>query len=370
MSRELEEQLAAVPERWRDATRTRTYAVIDYVVAGDDGGLLVKVLCRRTGLTTSAFYTLVRKWKASGGDVTSMVPWARQPGSKPRVPAEATAHIDRKAAPLIAEEPGRPTEPIAQGLLADWPDNVPRPGINYIRKRVNLLRTDHQKKIRRTRPDHGDDGETSEPTPRPRWPLDVIVVDHVAVQAVIGDGDEPTMPIVTFAIDAASRQPVGGAMTLDDPGPAEVARAIAGLAAFAAAEGAPGPPTIVLATAFARGWPELTVALRATGAKVIARRSKKFSFGPVAMRLLGGIFGGYRLAPRLGHRPRADRVTPRAMMSMPLRDLSTFSKQASIAIDMHRRSVVREESWPPAATPDTETWKRLAALSVGSPDIE
>lgn len=360
MSSELEARLADVPERWRDATRTRVYAVMDYEAAGNDGGLLVDVLARRTGLTTSAFYALVRRWRQSRGDVTAMAPWARRPGSKPRVPEQATLHIDAKVLPMIAENPSRPTEPIAQGLLADWPVEVPRPGISYIRKRVNQLRSEHQKKTRRVNKAAGDDEDGR--IPEPRWPLDVIIIDHIAIEAIVWADEDPTLPIVTFAIDSASGEPVGVAIGLDDPAPSAVMRAIADLAGVAAERGAPGPPTIIVSTAYARGWPEMTVALTNTGAKVVARRSKKLSFGPDANRMLNGRIAGYRLAPRLGHRPRSERATPRAVVTMPDRELDQLEAQLRAYVELRRDAVVIEESWPPAAKPSVAGWSSLAAL--------
>jgi hypothetical protein len=152
MSMELEEQLRAVPERWIDATRTRAHAVMDYITAGEDGSLLVDVLCRRTGLTRSAFYSLVRRWKKAGGNAAALAPWARRPGTKPRIASEVTRHIDAKITPLIAEDPGRPTEPIAIKLLQEWPDDLDRPGICYVRRRVDHARIEHRRNAADTQP--------------------------------------------------------------------------------------------------------------------------------------------------------------------------------------------------------------------------
>jgi len=363
MSRELEERLASVPERWRDATRTRAYAVIDYIAAGEDGALLVDVLCRRTGLTTSAFYALVRRYKASKGDAASLAPWARRPESKPRIPQDVTAHIDSLVTPLIAENPARPTEPIAQTVLASWPDHLTRPGISYVRRRVNHVRSEHQKKTRRTRRNDGDeDGHAARP--RTRWPLDVIIIDHIAIETVVWDGDEPELPIATLAIDVATHRPVGLFIGLDGPGPAAVACALGDLARLVSGRRAPGPPTIIMSTAYAHGWPELVQALASTGATVLARRSRKLTFGDDANRLLDGKLGGYRLAPRLGHRPRGERATPRAVSSMPNREMGVLQMQLQSLVSESRDAVAVEQNWPPAAIADPRTWEGLAVVAT------
>lgn len=368
MSRELEERLQAVPERWRDATRTRAYAVMDYVAAGDDGSLLVDVLCRRTDLTRSAFYSLVRRWHKSGQDPAALAPWARRADAKPRIARETTAHIDAQIAPLIDDDPQRPTEPIALKVLSDWPGHLDKPGISYVRRRVGHLRAAHQKKTRRVRRPAGDDAaEGSDLRPQPRWPLDVILVDHIALEAVVWDGDEPTLPIITLAVDLASWEPVAVSIGIDGPGPGSVVAVIADLAAEALRREAPGPPTIVLSTTFARGWPELTAELRETGAVVIAQRSRSLRFGPEVNRLLEGSLDGYKLAPRLGHRPVDERATPRAVLTMPNRELPELEQQLRRHVRKRLEQVANDLSWPPAAAPEPGVWNRMAALSNDHP---
>ena len=362
MSVELEAQLRAVPERWRDATRTRAYAVMDYVAAGADGALLVDVLCRRTDLTRSAFYGLVRRWKASGGDAAALAPWARRSNSKPRVAFEVTAHIDMQVEPLIAADPNRSTEPIALKVLDDWPAGLSKPGISYVRRRIGHVRSEQQKKTR-LKPQVLSDEDDQYPRPVPRWPLDVIVVDHVAVEAIVWSGEQATLPIATVAIDLASGRPVGVSIGLAEPGPAAVMAAIGCLAIDAAGAQAPGPPTIVLATAFANGWPDLIALLERAGAEVVAIRSRSLRFGHDANDLLNGRFDGYKLAPRLGHRPIEARVTPRSVLSLPSKDLDGLAKQMNGHARAEFDALTLGYTWPHAATTDPTTWGRLAALA-------
>lgn len=365
MSRELEEQLAVMPERWRDQTRTRAYAMLDYEAAGDDAALLVPVLSRRTGLTTSAFYALVRRWRASGRQMASLTPWARRSGTKPRIAAETTAHIDERAGPLIAEDPKRPTEPVARWLVANWPANLPRAGISYIRRRVNHLRVEHEKKTRRVRRAAADRcGDLGgDPRPRPRWPLDVILVDHVAVEAVVWPGDDPTLPLATLAIDLATGRAIGVSVGIVEPTPAGVAAALAGPAALAAIRGAPGPPTILLSTTFAKGWPQLVSALAEAGAKVVTRRSNRLSFGADAARLLRGGMAGYRLAPRLGHRPVLDRASPKAVTTMPSLEIDDLVGQLQATVQSNCDDIMVDESWPDAATVEPDVWHSLSQVT-------
>jgi hypothetical protein len=161
MSRELEERLRAIPERWRDVTRSRVHAVMDYANAGEDGAILVDVLCRRIGLTRSAFYALVRRWHKSNEDPAALAPWARRVDGTTRISKEVAEHIDGQVEPLIAADPDRPTEPVALGVLAGWPDDLRKPGISYVRRRVGLVREAHQKKTRRVSNPRGDEADDS-----------------------------------------------------------------------------------------------------------------------------------------------------------------------------------------------------------------
>jgi hypothetical protein len=365
MTRELEERLQAIPERWRDVTRTRTYAVMDYVSAGEDGAILVDVLCRRTGLTRSAFYALVRRWHKSKQDPAALAPWARRVDGTSRISKEVVEYIDGQVEPLIEQDPDRPTEPVAVGVLASWPDHLRKPGISYVRRRVGMARSEHQKKTRRVTLQGGDDGDDpSRSRPEPRWPLDVILIDHIAIEAVVWVDGEPTLPIATIAFDLSSGEPVAISVGLDIPGPATVAGVLAELAVTAAPR-APAPPTVIMSTVFARGWPKLTATLGETGAVVIPERSRKLKFGPDANRLLGGWLQGYKLAPRLGHRSLEERVSPRALTKMPHRELADLSRQLRGGAVLRLMTLIADANWPPAAAArPSYAWELMAALGA------
>ena len=363
MSKVLEEQLARVPERWRDATRTRAYAVMDYIAAGEDGSLLVDVLSRRVGLSRSAFHSLVRRWTKANGDAAALAPWARGADTMPRIAAKATDRIDEVAGPMLEEDVQRPTEPVAQHVLSTWPEALPRPGISYVRRRVNHLRAEREKKTRRV----GRAAELTTGHAPARWSLDVIFIDHVAMETVVWADEEPTLPIATLAIDVATGRPVAARMTLDAPTPELVVAVLADLAADAAPRLAPGPPTISVATTHAPEWTGLADRLASTGARVAARRAKRLAFGGEAHDLLGGRLCGYRLAPRLGHRPTSERATPKAVLALEHRELEDLDRQLQALVATSRDELMREEAWPPAAAPDPATWVRLAALAESSP---
>lgn len=366
MTRELEERLQALPERWRDVTRTRTYAVMDYVSAGEDGAILVDVLCRRTGLTRSAFYALVRRWHKSKQDPAALAPWARRIDGTTRISKEVVEYIDGQVKPLIDQDPDRPTEPVAVGVLASWPAHLRKPGISYIRRRVGLARSEQQKKTPRVTLKAGDDADDPpRPRPEPRWPLDVILIDHIAIEAVVWLDEEPTLPIATIAFDLFSCQPVAISVGLDVPGPAIVSGVLAELASRAAPRGAPAPSTVIMSTVFAQGWPKLIARLGETGAVVIPERSRKLKFGPDANRLLGGWLCGYKLAPRLGHRPVDERASPRALSKMPHRDLADLSEQLRGESILRLMILIDEANWPPAAAAHPSyAWEVIAALAA------
>lgn len=365
MSRELEERLRAIPERWRDVTRTRAYAVMDYVNAGDDGAILVDVLCRRTGLTRSAFYALVRRWHKSNEDPAALAPWARRVDGTTRISKEVAQYIDGQVEPLIEADPDRPTEPVALGVLAGWPDDLRKPGISYVRRRVGLAREAHQKKTPGVSKARGDEEDDSRhPRPQPRWPLDVILIDHVALEAIVWLDGEPTLPIATIAFDIFSGQSLATSVGIEIPGPSTVAGILAELAS-GAARGAPAPPTIVMSTVFSRGWPKLIATLADTGAVVMPERGRKLRFGPDASRLLDGTLDGYKLAPRLGHRPVGERASPRALTRMPHRELGDLNGQLSFESLVRLTTLINSADWPPAATAhSSRAWELMAALAA------
>lgn len=359
MSGQLEEQLAAVPERWREATRSRAYAVMDYVAAGADASRLVDMLCRRTGLTRSSLYALVRRWKATDGNVAALVPWARKPNSGPRIRDDVTSLVDGRIAPFIEQDPDRPAEPVVLKVLDGWPDRLPKPGISYVRGRVAHVRAGHPP----ASPRRAASSVTPGGRPEPRWPLDVLLVDHIAMEAVVWEDDEPTLPIATVVIDLASREPLGASIGLEAPGPASVRAALSRVAAMAASGAAPGPPTIVLSTAFARGWPELVEALRGTGAAVLARRAARLRFGSDANRLLEGRLDAFRLAPRLGHRPPGERVTRDAAHDLPGALMEELDRRIRTHVGTRLSELIAKRGWPVSATADRTTWGQLSAVA-------
>lgn len=368
MSSKLEQQLESVPERWRDETRTRAYAVMDFLNAGEDGPLLLKVLCKRVGLSRSMFYRLVGRWKESGGNAAALTPFAKKPGAQPRIAKEVTHYLDRAIELRLARDPSGPAEPIVREVLLAWPESLHKPGLSYIRKRVAQVRADLEKKTgRRLRSGPFTDKEVR--IPEGRWPLDVIVVDHVAVGAVVfgsersGDGAElwrgPTLPIVTIAIDAITSTPVALRLGVHRPQPGNLLEVLAEVARFALERGAPGPPKLVFATTTQTGWQEAVRVLAATGVAVMPWQARKLHFGTVSNEMLGGMLAGYALSPRTGHRHPAERLSTRSVMEYPYIDLEDLESQLLAAVHDRRIAALAANPWPRTAPPAPEIWRSL-----------
>lgn len=367
MSKELEEQLARVPAQWQEVTRTRAHAVMDYLAAGDDGTLLLNVLCKRARVSRSMFYHLVRRWKAASGDAAALAPWAKRPGTPPRIEPEATRIMDEMIAARLEAKPDSPIEPIARGVLADWPEDIETPGISYARRRVVHARAEREKKTSPPGLVVNVGAYPAEAAGEPRWPLDVVVVDHAAIEALVRlDDGMATLPIATVAFDLMTGLPLAAVIGLDGPSPPPVVATIRTAAATALELGAPAGPAVLLATTFAKGWPQLTDTLLSTGARVIARRTRLLHFGGPLSRVLGGRVAGYRVAPRLGHRPAKERATAKALAALPSRDLETLAAELEAWCAAGRAGVADAAATGGAATSDLDVWRRLAGLAPAS----
>jgi hypothetical protein len=323
---DLEAALERVPQKWREVTRTRYYAVTDYLNAGEDGPLLVDVLCRRLGVGRTLFYQLVRLYRESGNPAL-LAPWAKRPDTRPRVDPEVTSHIEAAADRLIADMVTQSIEPVAQAVLRDWPLHLKRPGISYVRKLVGRLKEEHEKKTTTPRLVQNDGESPAELAVEARWPLDVLVVDHSAIEVLVLCDEEFTVPVVTTVVDLFTRCPIGAALNVLEPNPIHVRGALADAAAFGTRLGNVPAPRIVVSTTFGSDWGELTHELLSTGATVVARRTPRLHHGGPTRRLIGSALAGYPVAPRLAHRPLEDRVSARAISNWPKRELATVAAE-------------------------------------------
>ena len=211
--------VSLVPEEaWREAQR-RT-EVIRPLAEGDRRPRhLVRAAAATLGLSERQTYTLLRRCREDGGDLTALLPGKSAGGrGKPRLAPVSEAALER----IIRELYFTPQKLTAAQVVREvigrcGAEKLPVPSASTVRRRIAALsladRRRRGEEHPQIRPVHGH-------APTIRYPFDLVQIDHTPVDLILVDpvDREPIgRPWITVAIDAYSRCIAGFHVTLEAP---------------------------------------------------------------------------------------------------------------------------------------------------------
>jgi putative transposase len=180
---------------------------------------LVQAAAATLGLSERQTYTLLRRCREAGGDLTALLPGKSSGGrDKPRIAPASEGTLER----LIREFYLTPQKPTAARLVREvrgrcGAEQVPVPSANTIRRRIKALSLADR---RRRGEEHLQINPVHGHAPVSRHPLDLVQIDHTPVDLILVDplDREPIgRPWITVAIDAYSRCLAGFHVTLEAP---------------------------------------------------------------------------------------------------------------------------------------------------------
>jgi putative transposase len=180
---------------------------------------LVRAAAATLGLSERQTYTLLRRCREAGGDLTALLPGKSSGGrDKPRLAPASEATLER----LIREFYLTPQKPTAARVVREiigrcGAEQLPVPSANTIRRRIKALSLADR---RRRGEEHPQIDPVHGHAPAARHPLDLVQIDHTPVDLILVDpiDREPIgRPWITVAIDAYSRCLAGFHVTLEAP---------------------------------------------------------------------------------------------------------------------------------------------------------
>jgi putative transposase len=203
---------------WREAQR-RAEVIRPLAERESRPRHLVQAAAAALGLSERQTYTLLRRCREAGGDLTALVPGTSSGGrNKPRVPPASEAALHRVARELYLT-PQKPTAArVAREVIGRCTaEKLPAPSASTVRRRLKALPPADR---RRRGEGHPEIAPVHGHAP-PSWhPLDLVQVDHTPVDLILVDplDREPIgRPWLTVAIDTYSRCIAGFHVTLEAP---------------------------------------------------------------------------------------------------------------------------------------------------------
>ena len=180
---------------------------------------MVQAAAATLGLSERQTYTLLRRCREAGGDLTALVPGRSSGGrDRPRTTPASEAALRR----VVHEVYLTPQKPTAAEMAREVAgrcraEKLRPPSSSTVRRRLRSLPlTDRRKRGEEhpeAKPVHGH-------APPVRFPLDLVQVDHTPMDLILVDplDREPIgRPWLTVAIDVQSRYIAGFHVTLDAP---------------------------------------------------------------------------------------------------------------------------------------------------------
>ena len=176
----------------------------------------------KLNLSERRIYTLVRRWRESGGTITSLISQGSNGGTGG---SRLTTKLESVISEAIADtylSSQKPSVTSLSRVIKErcYKTNLKPPALNTIRSRIKRLQYDKVLTIRegkaaakKLRPIEGQ-------SPQVKNPLDIVQIDHTLVDLIIVDtyNRKPIgRPWITIAIDIYSRCIVGFCLTLEAP---------------------------------------------------------------------------------------------------------------------------------------------------------
>lgn len=177
-------------------------------------------------------YRLIRRLREENGAVTALLPRdGRGAPRKTRIAGDREAIIGHVIeGHYLKRQKARPSEIVRAVQVECRKAGISSPSEATIRRRVNLI---DKGVASRLREDDPDTKPILGATPIPKYPLDVVQIDHTPVDVILVDPFERLpigRPYLTVAIDVMSRMIAGFHLSLDPPSAASVGLCLAHVA--------------------------------------------------------------------------------------------------------------------------------------------
>ena len=178
---------------WREAQR-RAEVIRPLAERESRPRHLVQAAAAALGLSERQTYTLLRRCREAGGDLTALVPGTSSGGrNKPRVPPASEAALHRVARELYLT-PQKPTAArVAREVIGRCTaEKLPAPFASTVLRRLKALPPADR---RRRGEGHPEIAPVHGHAPLSRHPLDLVQVDHTPVDLIL--------------VDPLDREPIG-----------------------------------------------------------------------------------------------------------------------------------------------------------------
>ena len=211
--------LSLIPEAaWREARR-RAEVIRPLADRDHRPRHMVQAAAMTLGLSERQTYTLLRRCREAGGELTALVPGRSSGGrNRPRTAPASEATLRRVVQDLYLT-PRKPTAAEVAREVAGRcrAEELQPPSSSTVRRRLRSLPLADR---RRRGEEHPEAKPVHGHAPPVRFPLDLVQVDHTPMDLILVDplDREPIgRPWLTVAIDVQSRCIAGFHVTLDAP---------------------------------------------------------------------------------------------------------------------------------------------------------
>jgi putative transposase len=211
--------LSLIPEAAWSEARRRAEVIRPLAERDHRPRSMVQAAAAALGLSERQTYTLLRRCREAGGELTALVPGRSSGGrSRPRTAPASEAAL-RRVVQEVYLTPQRPTAAEVAREVAGrcHTEKLRPPSSSTVRRRLRSLPLAERRK-------RGEEHPEAKPVhghaPSVRFPLDLVQVDHTPMDLILVDplDREPIgRPWLTVAIDVQSRCIAGFHIALDAP---------------------------------------------------------------------------------------------------------------------------------------------------------
>ncbi len=211
--------LSLIPEAFWSEARRRAEVIRPLAERDHRSRSMVQAAAAALGLSERQTYTLLRRCREAGGELTALVPGRSSGGrSRPRTAPASEAAL-RRVVQEVYLTPQKPTAAEVAREVAGrcHAEKLRPPSSSTVRRRLRSLPLAERRK-------RGEEHPEAKPVhghaPSVRFPLDLVQVDHTPMDLILVDpfDREPIgRPWLTVAIDVQSRCIAGFHIALDAP---------------------------------------------------------------------------------------------------------------------------------------------------------
>lgn len=308
---ESEPRWLRLPVTRREVALERLSVISDFEASGAGGVEKSAEAAKRLGISQRQFYLLLNAWRQNRS-VYSLVPWAnRITAKRSKLAPDVARLLGHTIVEAIRTDQTRTSRTILRHVLDSWPlGQGERPSEQTIRAHISLhLQADIGVGPFRLNASE----EAQETAEKANHYGEVIIIDHIAPDIFVADGENAYRPTLTLAIDLFTKTVVGFSIGRGDPNPTGIFAALqdAENRSVSSAGGATVKPRLVLATTGGQPWRDLVRVLAQSELEVAIRWSPRLHYGGPARRLLGPKLGEIPLLSRKTHDHFGGRFDPK-----------------------------------------------------------